>query len=204
VAVVTRLTVDELAAHAKGFGKRFDDYVDINEPIRITLAEYAKIVDWCEPYMRSRHEVQGAVTFHFEGAGPDEWTRLVIERAYVMGGNSHSFRSTCLLDGDDMLRQMQVDYPQRTAFMSDQVGWWHLHPAYYPALSVGDVEECRQVMRDSSASDTKILQLLMYGDGRGYQLSGYLVGMDEVNRLPVRIVNHPSDVDLSPGTPVEA
>jgi hypothetical protein len=38
------------------------------------------------------------------------------------------------------------------------------------------------------ALDAKILHLLMYGDPRGgYQLSGYLVGMEEVNRLPVRI-----------------
>jgi hypothetical protein len=36
---------------------------------------------------------------------------------------------------------------------------------------------------------TRVLHLLMYGDPRGgYQLSGYLVGLDEVNRLPVRIV----------------
>lgn len=176
------LTAEELEAHARGFGKRFDNYVDHEEPIRIPLCLYARLVEWCEPYMLRRHEVQGAVTFHCEPVG------LTIEHAYVMGGDSSSRRTTCLLDPKDMIRQMQEHYPDRTEFMSDQVGWWHLHPGYYPALSVGDVEECRQALRDCGAQDTKVLQLLMYGDGRGYQLSGYFIGLDEVSRLPVRIV----------------
>lgn len=184
MAVITALTADELAAHAKGFGLRFDNYVDVDEePIRIRLEDYAKLVAWCEPYMERRYEVQGGITFHFDVEG------LTIERVYVMGGNSQSFRTTCLMDTDEMLCQVQADYPRRTAFLSCEFGWWHLHPGYYPALSVGDVEECRQMMRDHGATDVKILQLLMYGDPRGgYQLSGYFVGIDEVYRLPVRIV----------------
>jgi hypothetical protein len=176
------LTENELAAHAKGFGKRFDNYVDYEETIRIPIELYAKLVEFCEPYMQRRHEVQGAVTFHYDAEG------AVIERVYAMGGNSESRRTTCLLDADDMIRQIQEHYPGRTEFMSDEVGWWHLHPAYYPVLSVGDVEECRQTLRDCGAKDTKVLQLLMYGDGRGYQFSAYSVGLDEVARFPVRIV----------------
>lgn len=178
-------TAEELAAHAKGFGRRFDDYVDVADlPIRIRSSEYGKIVAWCDPYMERRYEVQGAVALHYEQSA------VVIERAYVMGGNSLSLRTTCELDPEDMLRQMQAHYPERTQFMSHEVGWWHLHPGYYPALSVGDIEECRQVLRDCQASnETRVLQLLMYGDPRGgYQPSGYLVGLEEVNRLPVRIV----------------
>lgn len=182
MGLVQRLTYDELAAHAKGFVKRFDNYIDSDDPIRISLAHYAKLVAWCEPFMERRHEVQGAVTYHFDVG------EVAIERVYVMGGNSESFRTTCKLDPEDMLWQMQADYPERTQFMADQVGWWHLHPGYYPALSVGDVEECRQTLRDAGASDTCVLHLLMYGDGLGYQLSGYFVGLEEVWRLPVRIV----------------
>jgi len=184
MAIVTAFTDDELAAHAKGYGERFDVYVDIDAPIMIRAEDYARLVAWCEPYMARRHEVQGAVSFHFV-LDPDQ---VVIERVYVMGSNSQSFRSTCLMDHEDMLKQMQADYPDRTQFMSNEVGWWHLHPAYYPSLSVGDVEECRQTLRDAGSHDTKILHLLMYGDPRGgYQLSGYLIGLEEVNRLPVRI-----------------
>jgi hypothetical protein len=173
------LTQHELDGQAKGYGRRFDEYVDIDAPIRISPEDYAKLVAFSEPYMAQRIEVQGAVTFHFEAGG------IRIERVYAMGGNSQAFRTTCLLDPDDMLRQMQADYPERTQFMSNEVGWWHLHPGYYPSLSVGDVEECRAGL---SYPDAKVLQLLMYGDPRGgYQLSGYLVGLDEVNRLPVRI-----------------
>lgn len=182
-----QLTEDEIAAHAKGFGCRFDDYVDYDAPIMIAPADYGKLVEWCEPYMQRRHEVQGAVSFRFEESNL-AFERVMIERVYVMGGNSRSFHTACKLDPDDMLRQMQADYPERTAFMSNEVGWWHLHPGYYPSLSVGDVEECRQSLRDAGTHDTKVLHLLMYGDGRGYQLSGYLVGLEEVNRLPVRIV----------------
>jgi hypothetical protein len=105
-----------------------------------------------------------------------------------MGGNSESFRSTCLMDNEEMLSQIQADYPERTCFMSDEMGQWHLHPGQYSSLSVGDVEECRKTLRDCDALDAKILHLLMYGDPRGgYLLTGYLVGMEEVNRLPVRI-----------------
>jgi len=186
------LTQDELAAHAKGFGLRFDDYVDYEEPIRIRLEDYAQLVAWCDPYMQRRFEVQGAVTFHFEldGVPNDErYNGVHIERVYVMGGNSDSFRTTCKLDGEDMLRQIQADYPEMSAFMSNRVGWWHLHPGYYSSLSVGDVEECRQTLRDVGAMDTKVLHLLMYGDLRGgYQLSGYFIGLEEVDRLPVRLV----------------
>jgi hypothetical protein len=39
---------------------RFDNYVDIDVPIMISLMNYAKLVAWCEPYMARRHEVQGA------------------------------------------------------------------------------------------------------------------------------------------------
>jgi hypothetical protein len=187
MAVIEGLTADELAAHAKGYGVRFDNYVDIDVPIMISLMNYAKLVAWCEPYMARRHEVQGAVAFRFDESNL-AFERIVIERVYVMGGNSQSFRTTCLLDPEEMLSQMQADYPERTCFMSDEVGWWHLHPGQYPSLSVGDVEECRKTLRDWRARCTKILHLLMYGDPRGgYQLSGYLVGMDDVNRLPVRI-----------------
>lgn len=176
------LTAEELEAGAKGFWAPFPHYRDLDDPIWIPASEYAKIVAWCEPYMARRHEVQGAVTFH---AGVAE---LTIERAYVMGGDSISLRSTCKLDEQDMLRQMQADYPDRTQMMADQVGWWHLHPGYFSALSVGDVEECRAVMRASGFQpNERILQLLMYGNGLGYQLTGYLVGLTEVNRLPVRI-----------------
>lgn len=189
MGIVSALTADELAAAAKGFGRRFYDYVDIDAPIVIRMPDYAQLVAWCEPYMQRRHEVQGAVTFCFEESNL-AFERVIIERVYVMGGNSQSFRTTCLLDPEEMLRQMQADYPDRTEFKSNEVGWWHLHPAYYPSLSVGDVEECRQTLRDAGAADTKILHLLMYGDPRGgYQLSGYLVGMDEVNRLPVQIAH---------------
>lgn len=186
MAVVSALTAEELEAGAKGYWKQFEDYVDIEEPIWIPAAEYAKIVAWCEPYMERRHEVQGAVTFHAEPAG------FTIERAYVMGGNSRSLRSTCELDPEDMLRQMQADYPERIGFMANEVGWWHLHPGYFPMLSVGDVAEARTAMK-GWAPEWRQLQLLMYGEVRGgsavYQLSGYLVGLEEVNRCPVRILD---------------
>lgn len=176
-------TEQELAAHAKGFGKRFDDYVDIDEPIRIALPVYGQIAAWCEPYMERRHEVQGAVVFHFEEVG------LSIERAYVMSANSKSLRTTCEMDWPEMQTQIREHYPE-CAFTTDRVGLWHLHPGYYPSLSVGDVEECRATLRTMDAvEETRELQLLMYGDPRGgWQLSGYLVGLSEVNRLPVRIV----------------
>lgn len=183
MAIVAALTKDELEAGEKGYWKQFHDYVDLEEAIRIPAYEYARLVAWCGPYMARRHEVQGAVTFRFSTE-----CAVIIERAYVMGGNSQSFRTTCLLDPEDMIRQMQVDYPDRTQFMSHEVGWWHLHPGYFPGLSVGDVEECRETLRACNATDTKILHLLMYGDPRGgYVLTGYLIGIDEVNRLPVRI-----------------
>jgi hypothetical protein len=185
--VIEGLTADERAAHAKGYGVRFDNYVDIDPPIMISLPNYGKLVAWCEPYMARRHEVQGAVAFRFDESNL-AFERVRIEQVYVMGGNSQSFRTTCLLDPEDMLKQMQSDYPGRAQFMSHEVGWWHLHPAYYPSLSVGDVEECRQSLRDCGAVDTMILHLLMYGDPRGgYQLSGYMVGLDQVYRLPVQI-----------------
>jgi hypothetical protein len=183
------LTEDEIQAHEKGYGHRFYNYVDLDEPIRISAEHYAQLVAWCEPYMARRHEVQGGVTFHLEATG------LTIERVYVMGGNSVSLPTTCKSDPEDMMRQMQVDYPDWTLFWSDRVGWWHLHPGYYPSLSVGDVEECRATLRAADADEnTRVLHLLMYGDGRGYQLSGYLIGLDEVNRLPVRI-QEPTEVD---------
>jgi len=173
------LTDTELAAYVKGYGHRFDDYVDLEVPILISPEQYAQIIAWCEPYMERRHEVQGAVTFHIEGG-----EKIVLERVFVMGGNSLSLPTTCKFDPDDMLRQIQEHYPDRTAFKSDQVGLWHLHPGYYPDLSVGDVEECRKTLSDYA---TKVLHLLMHGNGFGYQLSGYLIGLEEVNRLPVRI-----------------
>lgn len=188
MAVVERATAEELAAQAKGYGVRFHNYVDIDVPIMISLMNYAKLVAWCEPYMARRHEVQGTVAFRFEESNL-AFDRIVIERVYVMGGNSQSFRSTCLLDNEEMLSQIQADYPERTCFMSDEMGQWHLHhPGQYSSLSVGDVEEQRKVLVAFGATDTKILHLLMYGDPRGgYVLTGYLVGMEEVNRLPVRI-----------------
>lgn len=185
-----QLTDIEIAAHAKGYGNRFYPYVDVVEPIRIPASLYAQLVAWCEPFMARRFEVQGAVAFHYEVAA------LTIERAYVMGGKSEAFRTTVTLDGDDMLRQMQQHYPDRKQFLTTEVGFWHLHPGYFNMLSVGDVEECRQGMRQCEASlETRVLQLLMYGDGRGYQLTGYLVGLEEVNRLPVRIVEDPTPED---------
>jgi hypothetical protein len=48
----------------------------------------------------------------------------------------------------EMLKQIQADYPERTCFMSDESGQWHLHPGQYSSLSVGDVEECRKTLRD--------------------------------------------------------
>lgn len=180
------LTEDELAAHAKGYGRQFDGYVDIDAPILISPANYAQIVTWCEPYMARRHEVQGCVVFHFVPGQMFE--EAAIERVYVMGGNSASLRTTVLMDSDEMLRQIQRDYSEIEQFMSNRVGWWHLHPGYYPGLSVGDVEECRTMLRAIGATDTKVLHLLMYGDPRGgWQLSGYLIGIEEVYRLPVRI-----------------
>jgi hypothetical protein len=79
---------------------------------------------------------------------------------------------------------MQVDYPDRAQLMAHEVGWWHLHPGYFSSLSVGDVEECRKQL---GSKDDRVLQLLMYGDGRGYQLSAYAIGLEDVVRFPVRI-----------------
>lgn len=184
MAVIEGLSADERAAHAKGYGVMFDDYVDIDAPIWISAMQYAQLVAWCDPYMERRHEVQGAVAFRFDESHLG-FDCVRIEHVYVMGGNSQSFRTTCLLDGEDMIRQMRFHYPERTQFMSHEVGWWHLHPGYYASLSVGDVEECRQTLRDCG---TKVLHLLMYGHpGGSYQLSGYLIGLEDVNRLPVRI-----------------
>jgi hypothetical protein len=182
------VTSEEIAAHVKGYGMRFDTYEELENPILIRSADYRQLAAWCEPYVRRSSEVQGALDFAISADGYSQ--SLVIKRVYVMGGNSESHRTTCLLDADDMLRQMQEHHPERTAFVADQVGWWHLHHAgQHASLSVGDVEECRQSLRTVGALDAKILHLLMYGDGRGgYRLSGYLVGMDEVYRLPVRIL----------------
>ncbi len=181
MGIVQSLTAEELAAGAKGYWVRFDDYVDLEDQIVIPRAEYDKMVAWCEPYMERRHEVQGAVRFDTDDAG------VRIRRAYVMGGNSLSLRSTCKLDGEDMLRQIQADYPDCVEFRANEVGWWHLHPGYFPVLSVGDIVNRRATMRGWKR-DWRSLELLMYGDRAGYQLSGYLVGTEEVNRLPVRIL----------------
>jgi hypothetical protein len=179
MAVIEGVTAEELAAQAAGYGERFDDYVDLEVPIRIPVTEYAKLVNWCEPYRARRYEVQGIVTINVIGAA------IEIERAYVMGGRSESFRSTCKLDQDDMLVQMRAHYPERTQFWSNEVGWWHLHHnGQHDVLSVGDVTECRKLL----PPQVSILHLLMCGSDRGYQLSGYLVGQDVVYRLPVRIL----------------
>jgi len=179
-------TAEEVAMRDKGYFGRFDNYVDLDEPFLISPENYASLVTWCEPYVARGYEVQGALTFHVEdGRG------VVIERVYAMGGKSESFRATCKLDPEDMFRQIQRDYPQRTQLMANEVGWWHLHPGYYPVLSVGDVEECRAAMREQGFDVThRTLHMLMYGDGRCYQLSAYAIGLEEVNRFPVRI--HPN------------
>jgi hypothetical protein len=184
------LTPDEATAMAKGYGVRFDDYVECpGYEVSLPVEQHLRLVEFCRPYLRRGYEVQGALSFHDEGSGP------VVEKVYCMGGDSSSLRTSCLLDDKDMLRQMQADYPEMTEFLTNRVAWWHLHPGYYGrvSLSVGDVEETRQMFRNVGFGDPdaeiSVFHLLVYGDPatETFEIGGYFIWPRVVYRMPVKL-----------------
>lgn len=182
------LTQEEIEARAKGYHDSFTDYKEApGEKFVLPASEREKLETWCRPFLDAGIEIAGGFVFHFEE--PD---KLVVEKVYCYGGQSMFRRTTVVVDGDHLLKQIQHDYPDLQQFMSDRVGFWHLHPGYYgePILSFGDVDEIRKGFREcgyTAEVGVRSAQLLVYGNPRNgrFDMGGFSVGVDDVYRFPV-------------------
>lgn len=178
-------TEQELEGRRKGYWKAWTEYTDIDScRFILPAAERAKLEEWCKPYLLVGIECSGAFHWHIDGAN------AVIDRVYINGGRSVFLQTTCTADSEFMLNQMQKDYPDLSGFMSDRIGWWHLHPGYFglPIFSVGDVEETRIGLREVVAdNDLRVMNLLVYGskDTGAFDIAGFAVSLDDVFRYKV-------------------
>lgn len=185
---MTPLTQEEIEAAGKGYHKAFTDYLEGDPGERFVLrdAERQKIETWCKPFLDAGIEIGGAFVFHVEESA------LIVDHVYCNGGNSKFRRTTVIGDSDHLLKLIQGDSPDITGFITDRVGFWHLHPGYFdePILSVGDVKEIRGSLEESGATtemEIASAQMLVYGnpDNSQFSIGAFYVRLDRVYRFPV-------------------